>query len=308
MEKIVVIGSLNMDYAIEVDKMPVPGETVLGKKFSLIPGGKGANQAYTMGKLKADVSMIGAVGKDNNGERLVHNLEKVGVDTSGIEVIEVATGSAFIQIDKTGENSIIVIPGANHQIATKWIEKNRSFIEQASFIVMQLEIPLSIVSYVIKMAKEMGKKVILDPAPAIQNLPEELYQQIEIIKPNETELKTITQMPTDTTEQVILAAKSLVGKGVKNVIVTLGAKGSVLVSKDTCKTFSAANLPVVDTTAAGDSFTGALVTALSRGETLEKAIEFAHLVSSIVVTKKGAQTSIPSLEEVQKWIKRKDEY
>lgn len=302
MKKIVVIGSLNMDYDIEVDKIPVPGETVLGKEYHLVPGGKGANQAYTIGRLENEVAMIGAVGDDADGKVLVENLKRVGVNVEGIERISnVHTGTAFIQIDKNGENNIAVISGANYQITEEIIEKNKKIIDDADIIVMQLEIPVNIVTKVAQLAKEKGKMVILDPAPARTDLPEEIFKNVDIIKPNETELSILSGMPTENEEQVQNAAKSLIEKGVGVVLVTLGGKGSMLVTKEMEKRFYAIDLKVVDTTAAGDSFTGALAVAISQEKSLEEAIEYAHLVSSIVVTKKGAQSSIPSKKEVEEF-------
>lgn len=305
MSKVLVIGSLNMDFSIQVDHMPVPGETVLGNQYTLVPGGKGANQAYTLGKLEAEASMIGAVGNDENGSILVENLKKVGVNTSGIKIVDkVNTGTAFINIDSKGENNIVVIPGANHKIDEKWIDENIKLIEEADIIVMQLEIPISIVCYVAKIAKSLGKMVVLDPAPAKKDLPEELFSMVDILKPNETELQILTGRKAQTEEETVGAAQELINKGVKNVIVTLGGKGSLLVTKEKKQPFSAIDLEVVDTTAAGDSFTGALVTALAEKREIEDAINYAHLVSSIVVTKKGAQTSIPTKKEVEEFIKK----
>lgn len=294
-----------MDFVIDVEKMPKPGETVLGKKFTLVPGGKGANQAYAIGKLGADVKMIGAIGEDENGIKLIDNLNSVNVLTSGITRMQNEnTGCAFINVDETGENSIVVIGGANQKVTKRMIDNNIDLINEAVVIVMQLEIPIDVVTYVAKIAKEKGKYVILDPAPARGDLPDELFENVDIIKPNETEIQILSGKKAETEEELKEAAQVLIQKGVKKVIITLGGKGSMLVSKQGYIKFEAKEVKVVDTTAAGDSFTAALTKALVEKKSLEEAIEFAHIVSSIVVTKKGAQTSIPNMDEVREFIRR----
>lgn len=302
-KNILVIGSLNMDFVIEVNKMPLPGETILGKNFTLIPGGKGANQAYAIGKLGANVSMLGVVGNDEYGKKLLENLNSVNVNTNNIIKLEdIHTGCAFINVDKNGENSIVVVSGANGKITKETIDNNINLIEKADIIVMQLEIPLEVVEYASKLAKQKGKLVILDPAPARPNLSEELLSNIDIIKPNETEIQILSGMEAKTNEEIIRAARSLIEKGVDTVIVTLGDKGSILVTKELEKSFDSFNVEVVDTTAAGDSFTAALAKSLLEGKNIEEAIKFGHLVSSIVVTKKGAQTSIPTQMEIERFL------
>ena len=292
-----------MDFVIEVDKMPLPGETLIGKNFTLIPGGKGANQAYAIGKLGADVSMLGAVGNDEYGDKLLNNLKSVNVNISSIKKInEVNTGCAFINVDNTGENSIVVVSGANEKISEEMINDNINLIDDADIIVMQLEIPIEIVTLVSKIAHEKGKLVILDPAPAVPNLSIELLSNVDIIKPNETEIQILSGIETKSKEDIIRAANILIDKGVKNVIVTLGKNGSILVTKNKVESFSSLNVNVVDTTAAGDSFTAALANSLLEGKSIEDAIKYAHLVSSIVVTKKGAQTSIPNKMEIANFL------
>lgn len=302
MKKILVIGSLNMDYSIATNKLPLPGETVIGKSLTLNPGGKGANQAYAMGKLNARVTMMGMVGSDDNAKLLKENLNSVNVNTSGVKETNNNTGVAFVTVDSNGENSIIVISGANGDLTEDFIDENINLIDDSDIIVMQLEIPINVVSYVAKISKEKGKLVILDPAPAKYDLSDDLYKNIDIIKPNETELSTLTGIKIDSEDNLIDAARALLGKGVKNVIVTLGGKGSLLVNKDLVKRFNALDVEVVDTTAAGDSFTAALATYLSLGKNLEESIDFAHKVSAIVVTKYGAQVSIPTLDEVNEFL------
>jgi len=292
-----------MDFVIEVDKMPLPGETILGKNFTLVPGGKGANQAYAIGKLGANVEMIGAVGEDEYGKILLENLNSVNVNTTGIIKINNAnTGCAFIHVDRTGENSITAISGANKEISIDLIDSNIDKIDNADIIVMQLEIPIDVITYVAKIAKQKNKIVILDPAPARSDLPDELFKNIDIIKPNETEIQILTGIQTNTEDEIINAAKSLLKKGIKTIIVTLGENGSLLVTNDKIEKFKAINVKTVDTTAAGDSFTAALAKSLLEDKNIEEAIRFGHIVSSIAVTKKGAQTSIPDQIEIENFI------
>ena len=304
MNDILVIGSLNMDFVVEVPKSPLPGETIIANKFSLVPGGKGANQAFALGRLGARVSMIGAVGNDEYGKKLIDNLKLAHVNTKKIfKMNDVNTGNAFINVDKSGENSIVVVSGANEKITKEFIDNNICYIKRAKIIVMQLEIPIEVVTYVAKIAKELGKIVVVDPAPARCDLPDELFSNVDIMKPNETELQTLSGINLNNEEDILKGAKILLNKGVKNVIVTLGANGSMLVNANGYKKFDALKVDVVDTTAAGDSFTAGLVNSLVLGKSLEDAIKYGHIVSSIVVTRKGAQSSIPTKMEVSKYIK-----
>lgn len=303
MKKVLVIGSLNMDFVVNVEKAPLPGETINTNNFSLVPGGKGANQAYALGRLGANVSLIGVVGNDEYGKKLIENLKSAKVNTKRIiKSNKSNTGNAFITVDKSGENSIIVVSGANKEISKELIDKNLDMLKQADIIVMQLEVPLEVVLYVAKLGKLLGKVVVVDPAPAKKDMPEELFKYVDIMKPNETELQTITGKNIKSDDDIIKAAKVLITKGVKNVIVTLGAKGSVLVTENDYKRFEALKVKAVDTTAAGDSFTAGLVKSLLDGKSLDDAIKYGHIVSSIVVTKNGAQSSIPTKEEVDKYI------
>lgn len=299
MKKIVVIGSLNMDMVIETPQRPQGGETISGRSLTQVPGGKGANQAYAAGKLGGDVRMIGAVADDAPGIALKENLEQVDVDTAGIAVIPgETTGQAFITVDDKGENSIIIIAGTNAAVTKEMIDENVSYIEECDIVIMQFEIPLDTVAYVKELAVKLGKTVIVDPAPAVPNLPDSFWKDIDYIKPNETELEILTGRKHSSLDEVKEGARLMLAKGVKNVLVTLGGDGCLLVTADKEEYFKANKVKAVDTTAAGDSFTAAFALALSKGESCGDAIRFGQKVSGIAVTRKGAQTSIPTLEEV----------
>ena len=299
MKKILVIGSLNMDTVVEVPYMPKSGETLAGRSVSFIPGGKGANQAYAAGKLGGNVSMIGAVADDSFGSVLMENLAKVGVNTSGIAVLKgQTTGQAFITVDDNGANSIILIGGTNALVSKELIDQNRSLLEDCDILIMQLEIDLAVVEYAKDLAVSMGKMVIVDPAPARRDLPDSFWVGIDYIKPNETELEILAGAEIHGKEELENAARQMLSKGVKNVMVSLGGDGCLLVNESGSKFYPANKVKAVDTTAAGDCFTASFALALSKGETVEEAIRFGQKASAIAVTRKGAQTSIPTLEEV----------
>ncbi len=303
MEKLLVIGSLNLDMVVNVDHTPATGETILSDKMNLIPGGKGANQAYAAGRLGADVTMLGAIGSDTYGDIQIESLKKAGVNVSGlIRRKEENTGIALITVNKEGDNSIVVVSGANGTLSCEDIDQYSSLLQEADIILFQLEIPIETVLYAAKKAKALGKTVILDPAPVPKDFPDELYRYVDILKPNETELQMLTKV-SDMENRLCEAAGLLKEKGVKNLLVTLGENGVYLDAEETgvCQ-IPAIKVDAVDTTAAGDSFTAALAVMLARGKTLKEAAAFANHVSAIVVTRKGAQSSIPSLSEVQKFI------
>jgi len=296
LKKILVIGSLNMDLVSHVPHLPRGGETISSLKFQKNPGGKGANQAAAAAKLGADVAMIGKVGHDDYGKQLLETLREAGVDTAGIQQ-EGTTGMAFINVSSEGENNIVLVPGANHTLTKSDINKLSGMMDQSDFILMQLEIPLDVVEYVIKLADEKNKQVILNPAPA-QTLEQALLSKVHTLVPNETELNILTGMPTTTHEEITQAAQTLLNTGVKKLIVTMGEKGSYLIEKEKQVHIPAYHVKAVDTTAAGDSFIAAFATGLAKGMEDVDAAKFAAKVSAIVVTKEGAQPSLPTLEEV----------
>ena len=301
MGKILVIGSLNIDMVMKVDHMPTAGETILCDGMKLVAGGKGANQACAAGRLGTDVTMLGAIGNDSHGEMQRDSLQRSGVDVSGLITKErVSTGTAFITVNKEGNNSIVVVQGANEQFTPEDIEAHRDLLEECEIVILQLEIPMDTVLYAVKLARTLGKTVILDPAPVPEHFPEELYQYVDIIKPNESELSRLTGIA-DTQNHLEEAVQIVKDHGVKNVLVTLGGDGVYLDTENESPVhIPAKKVEVVDTTAAGDSFTAALAAMLLEGKTLKEAAEFANQVSAIVVTREGAQDSIPTLQEVLK--------
>ena len=304
MGKILVVGSLNVDMVMNVDHMPAEGETILCDGMTLVPGGKGANQACAAGRLGTDVAMLGAIGDDDYGALQLKSLSEAGVEVGGLLKKEGQnTGTAFITVNKSGNNSIVVVPGANSAFRPEDIEANRVLIEQCEIMILQLEIPLDTVCYAAKLAKSLGKTVILDPAPVPEHFPEELYEYVDIVKPNETELGMLTGIA-EAQKHLTEAAQALKARGVKNVLVTLGGDG-VYINPESGEEIRipACKVKVVDTTAAGDSFTAALAAMLLNGESLEAAAEFANRVSAIVVTRKGAQSSIPTIDEVVNYSK-----
>ncbi|KNF09739.1 ribokinase RbsK [Gottschalkia purinilytica] len=304
MNKVTILGSLNMDLVVAVKNIPVVGETVLATNFNKIPGGKGANQAVASARLGAKVSMIGKVGDDEHGTILLENLKKDHIDYSYVFKDEVnPTGTAVISVDSKGNNSIIVISGSNMELNIDEVRKYKSVIEESDVIISQFEVPMDAIIEGFKIAKENGVITLLNPAPA-KEISDELMKLTDIIVPNETEAFSITGVNIDSVESAKLAGIKLLEKGVKHVIITLGEKGAVLVSNDGCEIIPALKVDAIDTTAAGDSFIGALSTKLRKEDSLthdllKEAIPFANKVSSIVVTREGAQPSIPYLNEVE---------
>lgn len=297
MKKIVVVGSINMDLVTICNRVPEGGETLFGEEFFQVPGGKGANQAVAIGKLGTDVTMLGKVGKDSFGKDLIEAMKKSGVKTEHIKEGEKATGIAKIIVEKNGQNRILVVAGANSEVNREYIDEHLDVIRDCDVLVAQLEIPIETVTYTLEKAKEFGKMTILNPAPA-RELSEDIIRNSDLIIPNESELALMTGMKTDTHEEIKEAGEKLLNLGVKDLVVTLGSKGSLHLNREVCEFHSAYKVKAIDTTAAGDSFIGGLVREL-KGNNLSEAIEFATKVSAIAVTKKGAQTSIPTIEEVE---------
>lgn len=299
MKKVVVVGSINMDLVTRCKRAPKGGETLFGEEFSQVPGGKGANQAVAIGKLGTNVIMLGKIGKDSFGKDMLASMEKNGVNIQHIEEGEKATGIAKIIVEESGQNRILVVAGANSEVDKEYVDRHLAAIKESDIVVTQLEIPIETVEYTLKKAKEFGKITILNPAPA-RELSDEIIKNSDFIIPNESELALITGMAVETEEEIKKAGKKLLDMGVKNLIITLGSKGSLHLNRDKCEFHSAYKVKAIDTTAAGDSFIGGVVRELN-GDNISEAIEFGTKVSAVAVTKKGAQTSIPTIEEAIKF-------
>lgn len=300
MKKILVIGSLNMDVVVSMESMPTVGETVLGSSYWNSPGGKGANQAYTIARLGGEVAILGCLGKDDFGKELLQNLSVAGVNTENIKISdEFATGTAFIFTDSNADNSIVTIAGANKACDIPYIERYGQLIKECDYLLVQMEIPLRTIYYAIEKANSLGKTVILNPAPAPNGLPDQIMQKIDVITPNETELATISGVDTGSMEGIIKGSRKLIASGIKTVIVTLGKRGALWVNEEHCREIEGIAVKAVDTTAAGDCFNGALTLELAKGAGLETAIQKANITAALSVTKKGAQTSIPTKSDVE---------
>jgi ribokinase len=300
---ITVVGSLNMDLVTYTGRMPVTGETIMGKSFRQIPGGKGANQADAIAKLGAKVKMIGCVGCDDMGNTLLEALQNDGVDVAMVKRVEgISTGIASITVDASGNNCIIVVPGANYKLSIGDLEASYEVIQNSEVVVAQLEVPIEAVKFAIKTAKQMGKLTILNPAPAIE-LEDEFLSNVDILVPNDTELELLSGIKVNKVGDLESAAQVLINKGVRELIVTLGSKGCIHINKSGSKAYPAYKVSAIDTTAAGDSFIGAVAVAISEGKSLEEAIIFATAVGALTVTKEGAQSSLPVREEVEAFIR-----
>lgn len=297
--KILVIGSCNMDTVTQVENMPVAGETILGSGLQYIPGGKGANQACAVGSLGGNVTMLGCIGRDDFGKLQLMSLQNRNVDVTSLKQSSKSnTGIAIIYINKHGNNSIVVIPGANSEVDIEYLKQQDHHFKECDFVLLQMEIPLESIYYAINRAHELGKKVILNPAPAPDSIPDDILSKIDYLTPNETEISKLSNRPVENIQEMEEAAKVLLNKGVKNLLITMGEKGACLVNHNTTQVFGTRKVNAVDTTAAGDCFNGAFVVALSEGMEHKEAVEFANIASSIAVTRSGAQSSIPLRQEV----------
>lgn len=302
--KILVIGSSNTDMVVKTSRFPASGETILGGDFFMNPGGKGANQALAAKRLGGNVSFLGKIGNDIFGRQAMQSLKEGGVNVDSVRIDpEKPSGIALITVDSKGENSIVVAPGSNDTLLPNDINETFPEFESSDIILLQLEIPLETINYVAEIAHKKKKKVILNPAPAT-HLSDKLLKNLYMLIPNETEAALLTGISIADEESAKQAALVLKSKGVEVIIITMGAAGAFVMTDEFAKMIKTPKVVAIDTTAAGDTFCGALVAKLSRNSKLEDALNFATAAAAICVTRMGAQPSIPFEEEVDEFLKQ----
>lgn len=303
MSDICVIGSFVIDTCVDVDKFPLPGQTVIAKGVHVSAGGKGCNQCVAAARLGADCEMIGMLGKDAAGESFLELLKEEGIQHDHVELCDhVPTGFSQIQIDACAENKIVVVPGANYQVMPDIIDRIAKRILHSRLIVLQMELPWDTLVSILSFCKNHQKPVLLNPAPA-KPMTFEMLDGIDYITPNETELSILSAMPCETKEEVQQAAISLLQQGVKHVVATLGSKGCVIADADGVRFVNGYFVEVKDTVAAGDAFNGALAKGIVEGVPLDECALFANAVGALTVTRQGAITSLPSQTEVEEFIR-----
>ncbi|MFY9994155.1 MAG: ribokinase [Leclercia sp.] len=300
--KLVVLGSINADHILNLESFPTPGETVTGNRYQVAFGGKGANQAVAAGRSGADIAFIACTGDDDTGERVRKQLESDNIDIAPVSVVQgESTGVALIFVNAEGENVIGIHAGANAALTVERVEAQRDSIAGAEALLMQLESPVESVLAAANIAHENHTTVVLNPAPA-RVLSDELLARVDIITPNETEAEKLTGIRVENDDDAARAAKALHDKGIGTVIITLGSRGVWASVNGDGRRVPGFKVQAIDTIAAGDTFNGALVTALLEGEPLDKAIRFAHAAAAIAVTRTGAQPSVPWRNEIDEFL------
>lgn len=301
--RITIVGSLNMDLVIRSPHIPQPGETIIGGNFQTIPGGKGANQAVAASRLGGQVNMIGRVGNDTFAEILLDNLKSSGVEAGYVQRdANSATGVALIVVDDSGENIIVVASGANMQLSESDVEAAEQVISSSDILLLQLEVPLEAVTRAAQIAKANGVTVILNPAPARQ-LPPELLKMVDILVPNESETELLTGLKVRNQAELENTAMGLLGSGVGSVVITLGERGAYFASAEhEPQKFDAYQIQSVDTTAAGDAFLAGLSVTIGDGGSLPEAVRWGNAAGALAAMRFGAQTSLPTRDEVRQLI------
>jgi ribokinase len=303
--KIVVIGSLHMDLTVKTEKIPRIGETVLGRQFKMSPGGKGANQAVAAAKLGADVTLVGRVGADIFGREACKNARVNGIDTKYIvEDKETATGVALIVVDEKGNNIIAVASGADFRCCREDIDRAEKTIKSSDAVLIQLEIPLSVVEHAVDMAFREDVKVILNPSPAHQ-LPIELLRRVHVLTPNEKEAELLSGCKVTSIKTAKNAAKKIRESGVENVIITLGKNGAVMSTEEETVHVRGIEVNAIDTTGAGDAFCGTLAVTISSGKGLKEALMYSNCAGALATTKMGAQEALPTTSELESFMRNR---
>lgn len=288
-----------MDLVTRAPRLPKGGETLIGQSFTTVSGGKGANQAVAAARLGARVSMIGCVGSDAYGEALRGALLAEQIDCQAVSTIDGSSGVALIVVDDSSQNTIVIVPGANGALTAEAIDRFDSVIHAADVLICQLEVPDASVGHALKRGRELGKTVILNPAPASRPLPSDWYASIDYLIPNESEASALSGLSVDSLDTAQAAATRLIALGAGKVIITLGAQGSLFADGRRFEHFPAPVVKAVDTTAAGDTFVGGFAAALAAGKDEAQAIRFGQVAAALSVTRAGAQPSIPALSDVQ---------
>ena len=304
MNKVTVVGSFMYDLVATAPRRPKTGETLIGDSFGMFLGGKGANQAIAASRVGASVTMVGRLGNDLFGDQFLEKFSEEGIKTDFvIQDTENGTGVGMPLIDASGDNSIVIIPQANMALTVENIDKAESVIADSDVLVLQCEVPMEANKRAAEIANKNDTLVILNPAPA-RKIPDTLLSLVDIITPNESEAEILTDMPTETNSQAMEAAHHLLSKGVETVILTLGSRGSLLLTEKMEKRIPAYSVDVIDTTAAGDAFCGALAVILSNGSIIEEAIKIANAAGALAVTKLGAEPSLPTKKDIDQLINR----
>lgn len=302
MNKILVIGSSNMDLVVQVPRCPAAGETLFGSSFTTNYGGKGANQAVAVARIGSGVTFMTKLGNDTFGQQMRQHFSEEGMDLTHILTdAESPTGTALITVEDKGENRIIVVPGANARLTENDVESLSAEINSCRFVLTQLEIPLPTVLHIAEMASAAGKQLILNPAPA-RPLPDSLLQKVFLITPNETEAEILTGIRVSDVESARRAALWFREKGVQQIVITMGSQGAFVFTDDLQGMVPAYKVKAIDTTAAGDVFNGALTVALSEGKTTADAARFGCAASALAVMRPGAQSSIPTRTEIDAFL------